>query len=65
MKLLARFLSQATSEETILLTLKAWLEDDNSGNDNILQLIAAIIYMKVGDNKEALRAVRNGTTLEQ
>jgi hypothetical protein len=49
----------------VLVTMKEWMDDDASGNDTCLQLIAALIYLLEGNKKEALRSIRNGTTLEQ
>ncbi len=49
----------------IIFTVKEWLDDDASGNNPLLQLIAAMIYLHEGNKNDALRALRNGTTLEQ
>lgn len=64
-KLLARYISDSSSKEMVLMTLGEWLGDPTSAGNSTLQLIASIIYMHENNLKEALKAVRHGTTMEQ
>jgi coatomer subunit epsilon len=64
-KLLATYEAQPDAKDIVLMTLTEWLDDQTSGNNPTLQLIAATIYCKEDNLKEAIRAIRNGVTMEQ
>uniref|UniRef100_A0A7S2F9R0 Coatomer subunit epsilon n=1 Tax=Florenciella parvula TaxID=236787 RepID=A0A7S2F9R0_9STRA len=64
-KLLARYLSDPSSKELVLMTLGEWLADPGSAGNSSLQLIAAVIYMHENNTKDALKTIRHGTTMEQ
>jgi len=64
-KLLATYESQPDNKDMVLLTLGEWLEDPGSGNNPTLQLLAAQIYCREDNLKEAIKAIRNGVTMEQ
>ncbi|KAG5190494.1 vesicle coat complex COPI, epsilon subunit [Tribonema minus] len=64
-KLLATYEAQPENRDMVLLTLGEWLDDPSSGHNPTLQLLAADIYCREDNLKEAIRAIRNGVTMEQ
>jgi len=42
-----------------------WLNEVDTANNPTVQLVGAIIYLKEGLVKDALKTIRHGTTLEQ
>ena len=66
-KLLATYTSggaNAATSETAVLTLNEWLADPAHANNPSLKLVAAIVFMGEDHLKDALKAVRQGATLE-
>jgi len=63
-KLLATYMSNPENREHVIFQLKEWQNDPGHGNNTTLQLVAASIYNEEEQFKEALQAIRHGTTLE-
>lgn len=63
-KLLATFKSKPDMKDMVLMTLKEWLTDSTTGNNPVLQTIAGIVYLEMGDLEEAAKVLHSGTTLE-
>ena len=45
--------------------MKEWLSDPVASNNKTLQLIAAILYLHDDNAKEAFKAIKNGSNMEQ
>eukprot|EP00277_Geminigera_cryophila_P002998 CAMPEP_0179435802 /NCGR_PEP_ID=MMETSP0799-20121207/19855_1 /TAXON_ID=46947 /ORGANISM="Geminigera cryophila, Strain CCMP2564" /LENGTH=297 /DNA_ID=CAMNT_0021215423 /DNA_START=29 /DNA_END=922 /DNA_ORIENTATION=- len=63
-KLLATFKSKSDMKDMVLMTLKEWLTDATTGNNPVLQTVAGMIYLELGDLEEAAKVLHSGTTLE-
>mmetsp|Transcript_9537 Transcript_9537/g.27005 ORF Transcript_9537/g.27005 Transcript_9537/m.27005 type:complete len:296 (+) Transcript_9537:92-979(+) len=63
--LLATFVTQPAQREAVQETLAEWLTDENIKDNKVLQLIAATVFFRAGDTKEALKALRAPSDLEQ
>lgn len=63
-KLYATYLSSPGQKDMVLMTLKDWLNDEVSGENNTLKLIAGQIYLNEGEIKEALKILHSDATLE-
>eukprot|EP00802_Teleaulax_amphioxeia_P024138 Tamp_24799.p1 GENE.Tamp_24799~~Tamp_24799.p1 ORF type:complete len:308 (+),score=100.19 Tamp_24799:31-924(+) len=63
-KLLATYKSKPDMKDMVLMTIKEWLTDSSTANNPVLQTVAGIIYLELGELEEAARAVHAGTTLE-
>mmetsp|Transcript_24816 Transcript_24816/g.60917 ORF Transcript_24816/g.60917 Transcript_24816/m.60917 type:complete len:294 (-) Transcript_24816:244-1125(-) len=63
-KLLATYMQSKDLVETVMVNLKEWLADGETGNNPVLQLVAGIIYMDQGELEEAAKVLHAGTTLE-
>jgi coatomer protein complex subunit epsilon len=64
-QLLAAHRSGSASEEKVTQTLDAWMDDENTGENPLLQIIAATLYNRLGDWNKALTVLRSEATLEQ
>lgn len=64
-RLLALYEASPDQREAVMATLQAYLNDAATASSSSLQSMAATIYLKEGQVKEALRAVHRGATLEQ
>ena len=51
-------------KDMVLMTIKEWLADSSTANNPVLQTVAGIIYLELGELEEAARVVHAGTTLE-
>ena len=63
-KLLATYKSKPDMKDMVLMTIKEWLADSSTANNPVLQTVAGIIYLELGELEEAARVVHAGTTLE-
>lgn len=63
-KLLATYKSKPDMKDIVLMTIKEWLSDSSTANNPVLQTVAGIIYLELGELEEAARVVHAGTTLE-
>jgi coatomer protein complex subunit epsilon len=63
-KLLSTYMSNKDMREIVVVTLKEWLADAETGNNPTLLLVAGIIYMEMGELEEAAKVLHAGTTLE-
>ena len=63
-KLLATYKSKPDMKDMVLMTIKEWLADASTANNPVLQTVAGIIYLELGELEEAARVVHAGTTLE-
>ena len=63
-KLLATYKSKPDMKDIVLMTIKEWLADASTANNPVLQTVAGIIYLELGELEEAARVVHAGTTLE-
>ena len=64
-QLLAAHRSGSISVEEVKETLDAWIGDENTGDNPLLQIIAATLYNRLGDWNKALTVLRSQATLEQ
>lgn len=64
-KLLATYKEDPEKREMVLMTLNEWLQDGASANSPSVQLVAAMIFLNEDMTKDAIKAVRHGTTMEQ
>ena len=63
-KFLAQYLSDNSQKDAALAQVQEWLAD-MSVSSNSLKLIAAVLYMHDDNMKDALKAIKNPTDLEQ
>ena len=64
-QLLAAHRSGSIGEDETKSTLDAWMEDESTGDNPLLQIIAATLYNRLGDWNKALTVLRSEATLEQ
>jgi len=64
-QLLAAHRSGSVGEEQVKLTLDSWIEDENTAENPLVQIIAATLYNRIGDWNKALTVLRSEATLEQ
>eukprot|EP01025_Chloroclados_australasicus_P030699 TRINITY_DN3088_c0_g1_i3.p1 TRINITY_DN3088_c0_g1~~TRINITY_DN3088_c0_g1_i3.p1 ORF type:complete len:332 (-),score=32.03 TRINITY_DN3088_c0_g1_i3:235-1107(-) len=63
-KLLAEYLSGATSVEQTLASVTDWMQDPSCSSNPLVQVICGMIYAHEGNFVEALKCCYMGTTLE-
>ena len=63
-QLLAGHRNGSMSEEMVKTTLDSWMEDENTAENALVQIIAATLYNRLGDWNKALTVLRSEATLE-
>ena len=63
-QLLAGHRSGSIGEDEVKTTLDSWMEDENTAENALVQIIAATLYNRIGDWNKALTVLRSEATLE-
>eukprot|EP00298_Acanthocystis_sp_HF-20_P005514 c15660_g1_i1.p1 GENE.c15660_g1_i1~~c15660_g1_i1.p1 ORF type:complete len:298 (+),score=96.58 c15660_g1_i1:61-954(+) len=64
LKLFATFLSSESARESVVSQIRVWVNDTISTIDPVVRLVAATIFLQLGDKNEALKSLQNSSTLE-
>mmetsp|Transcript_34732 Transcript_34732/g.55657 ORF Transcript_34732/g.55657 Transcript_34732/m.55657 type:complete len:223 (+) Transcript_34732:473-1141(+) len=57
-------MAQPPARDAVVETLQEWLADENTRDNATVQLIAGLLFYRLGDTKEALRGLRANANLE-
>ena len=58
-------MANPSSKEVAILQMQEWMSDSSAGSNTTLQLVSAALHMYDDNVKEAIKAVRHGSTIEQ